>query len=62
MRLYNLGASRSLWGIALIFAACGLSPAIASEPSERNIVFFITDDEGPTLGCCGDPFGGNALH
>ncbi len=22
---------------------------------ERNIVFFITDDESPTLGCYGDP-------
>ena len=22
--------------------------------AERNIVFFITDDEGPTLGCYGD--------
>ena len=25
-----------------------------SYASERNIVFFITDDEGPTLGCYGD--------
>ncbi len=24
------------------------------QASERNIVFFITDDEGPTLGCYGD--------
>lgn len=23
--------------------------------ADRNIVFFITDDEGPTLGCYGDP-------
>lgn len=27
----------------------------ASQPAERNIVFFITDDESPTLGCYGDP-------
>lgn len=27
----------------------------ATEVSERNIVFFITDDESPTLGCYGDP-------
>jgi N-sulfoglucosamine sulfohydrolase len=27
----------------------------AQEPQERNIVFFITDDESPTLGCYGDP-------
>ena len=23
--------------------------------AERNIIFFITDDESPTLGCYGDP-------
>lgn len=31
------------------FSACNLAAA------ERNIVFFITDDESPTLGCYGDP-------
>ncbi|MEO0446357.1 MAG: sulfatase, partial [Verrucomicrobiota bacterium] len=25
------------------------------EGAERNIIFFITDDESPTLGCYGDP-------
>jgi len=24
------------------------------QSAERNIIFFITDDESPTLGCCGD--------
>lgn len=37
------------WLIALGLAAGILQAA------ERNIVFFITDDEGPTLGCYGDP-------
>lgn len=32
------------------FAWAGATPA-----AERNIVFFITDDEGQTLGCYGDP-------
>ncbi len=31
------------------------SLAVASEAAERNVVFFITDDESPTLGCYGDP-------
>ncbi|XZE51322.1 sulfatase family protein [Planctomycetaceae bacterium SH139] len=29
---------------------CGLGQA-----AEKNIIFFITDDESPTLGCYGDP-------
>ncbi len=36
--------------LSLIFAANSASLA-----AERNIVFFITDDESPTLGCYGDP-------
>jgi N-sulfoglucosamine sulfohydrolase len=27
----------------------------AAQAAERNIIFFITDDESPTLGCYGDP-------
>ena len=35
--------------VALLFAVTlGLS-------AERNVIFFITDDESPTLGCYGDP-------
>jgi len=30
--------------------AGGMLPA-----AERNVIFFITDDEAPTLGCYGDP-------
>ena len=26
-----------------------------SQAAENNIIFFITDDESPTLGCYGDP-------
>ena len=39
----------------LIFAS-GFAILIGSwcHASDRNIVFFITDDEGPTLGCYGD--------
>ena len=33
---------------SLVFHASGLA-------AEKNIVFFITDDESPTLGCYGDP-------
>lgn len=32
----------------------GISAATA-QAAERNIIFFITDDESPTLGCYGDP-------
>jgi len=39
----------SIIGIGLL-AICGNLNA-----AERNIIFFITDDEGPTLGCYGDP-------
>ncbi|MBX3436972.1 MAG: sulfatase [Planctomycetaceae bacterium] len=42
--------SRLLFAVALFAAPSALLPA-----AERNIVFFITDDESPTLGCYGDP-------
>jgi len=37
--------------VALIAAALAWPTAAA----EKNIIFFITDDESPTLGCYGDP-------
>ena len=44
----------SLLGFASIGA--GFQPlSAAEEHADRNIVFFITDDESPTLGCYGDP-------
>ena len=35
-----------------LFLLCLSSPLPAAE---KNIIFFITDDESPTLGCYGDP-------
>ena len=31
------------------------SPHVFLSAAEKNIIFFITDDESPTLGCYGDP-------
>jgi N-sulfoglucosamine sulfohydrolase len=31
------------------------SPHVFLSGAEKNIIFFITDDESPTLGCYGDP-------
>lgn len=40
----------------LVFRLCLLALLAPAVPAaERNIVFFITDDESPTLGCYGDP-------
>ncbi|MEM9826700.1 MAG: sulfatase [Planctomycetota bacterium] len=33
----------------------GLLPAGSIQAADRNILFIITDDESPTLGCYGDP-------
>ena len=32
-----------------------LSLTLSATAAEKNIIFFITDDESPTLGCYGDP-------
>lgn len=37
-----------------IISALLLSTSLATA-AERNVIFFITDDESPTLGCYGDP-------
>jgi N-sulfoglucosamine sulfohydrolase len=42
MRLFNVFFTICIFVVAATFAA------------ERNIIFFITDDESPTLGCYGD--------
>lgn len=39
--------------LATCFLFLGLPPF--SESAERNVLFIITDDESPTLGCYGDP-------
>ncbi|TWU18424.1 sulfatase family protein [Allorhodopirellula heiligendammensis] len=35
--------------------ACSVTLAATSHAAERNVLFIITDDESPTLGCYGDP-------
>ncbi|TVP97888.1 MAG: heparan N-sulfatase [Planctomycetaceae bacterium] len=46
--------SRLLLCLLLVAVADGLSAAVGRS-AERNILFIITDDESPTLGCYGDP-------
>ena len=41
-----------IFGFLSFFLLCLSSPLPAAE---KNIIFFITDDESPTLGCYGDP-------
>lgn len=39
------------WGLTPILC-CLLAPVVSA--AEKNVIFFITDDESPTLGCYGD--------
>jgi len=39
--------------LAICFSFCVFQPALNA--AERNVLFIITDDESPTLGCYGDP-------
>ena len=48
----NLIAARRSLVTTLLFVAFALQQSPAAE---RNVIFFITDDESPTLGCYGDP-------
>ncbi len=41
--------------MALLVILLGMTLAFNLRAAERNIIFFITDDESPTLGCYGDP-------
>jgi N-sulfoglucosamine sulfohydrolase len=45
------------WGLTAwaLLCACPLFIAGNSTAAERNIIFVVTDDEGQTLGCYGDP-------
>lgn len=40
---------------SLLISAAVLSLGTTVTAAERNIIFIITDDESPTLGCYGDP-------
>ncbi|WP_372726174.1 sulfatase-like hydrolase/transferase, partial [Novipirellula sp.] len=42
----------ALLTLAPILSLCSLGSLVAAE---RNVIFIITDDESPTLGCYGDP-------
>ncbi|HAD59561.1 MAG TPA: hypothetical protein DCG12_09970, partial [Planctomycetaceae bacterium] len=37
-----------------ILLLCALVTSAVCGAAERNVIFFITDDESPTLGCYGD--------
>jgi N-sulfoglucosamine sulfohydrolase len=39
----------------LLLSVFACVPARPLEAAERNVIFIITDDESPTLGCYGDP-------
>ena len=41
--------------IRIIFVVVGLLFSGAVHAAEKNIIFFITDDQSPTLGCYDDP-------
>ena len=40
---------------AFLFILIAFSSAAVANAAERNVLFIITDDESPTLGCYGDP-------
>lgn len=50
-RLYALIIVGSLAAVAFMIAL----PADGLQAAEKNIIFFVTDDESPTLGCYDDP-------
>ncbi|NNE92343.1 MAG: sulfatase [Verrucomicrobiales bacterium] len=39
---------------ATVYLVTLLASAISAVSAEKNVIFFITDDESPTLGCYGD--------
>lgn len=41
--------------LPLLLLCLSLVAGTSLSAAERNIIFFITDDESPTLGCYGDP-------
>ncbi|WP_164101650.1 sulfatase family protein [Candidatus Laterigemmans baculatus] len=53
-RLFDHRLLRSLLLLVIAVAGHAVGARVAVG-AEKNIVFFITDDESPTLGCYGDP-------
>jgi N-sulfoglucosamine sulfohydrolase len=47
----NMRCASLFWIVILFSLLVNISPV---DGAEKNIVFFITDDESPTLGCYGD--------
>lgn len=41
--------------LVLLFTAVVFTAPANLDAADRNVIFFITDDESPTLGCYGDP-------
>lgn len=52
--LFRVAALSPLVLLASVCVATAVC-AVTADGAERNVVFFITDDESPTLGCYGDP-------
>jgi len=52
--LFSLQEIRDMTRIAHLFVGLLLTSVFA-QAAERNVIFIITDDESPTLGCYGDP-------
>ena len=44
-----------MFRLYIFFAISTLGLVVSAPAAEKNIIFFITDDESPTLGCYGDP-------
>ncbi len=50
----NIKAPLFLQIVCLAFLGCYLGSENRCQAADKNIIFFITDDEGQTLGCYGD--------
>ena len=51
----RIGTARGMAALILAVICSFWSGVSRMEAAERNVIFFITDDESPTLGCYGDP-------
>ncbi len=53
-KCFSWSIARTFLTLALAFLAPNLLGNFECQAAEKNIIFFITDDEGQTLGCYGD--------